>query len=139
MKAKTKSRTLNLTWTLCIKMWKEISEVYDGTISVHTLKQTWLRDNGFDTNTIYNACFFCDYGGACESCPGRLVKPYFNCTHSTYNYEYNPVEFYKELLRLNKIRKGKWKIVKLIACINKHLLSILIGGQQNGEQKSEQQ
>jgi hypothetical protein len=36
-----------------------------------------------------------------------LVDSHFNCCDTEYEYAYKPVEFYKELLRLNRIRKAK--------------------------------
>ena len=114
-----KKRTLNQTWTLCLRMWKWIKKVwqtegYKG-MSVHKLKYIWLADNGFDSTTISAHCFFCDYkdgAGYCHvNCPAAMVDPEFDCADSSYDYETNPVEFYRELLRLNRIRKAKAKEV----------------------------
>jgi len=108
--------TLNQTWTLCLRMWKWIKKVwqtesYEG-MSVHTLKRIWLADNGFDSTTAH--CFFCEYNGPfrCHvNCPGAMVDSEFNCNNSSYCYETNPAGFYRELLRLNRIRKAKTKEV----------------------------
>ena len=105
--------TLNQTWTLCLRMWKWIKKVwqtesYEG-MSVHKLKRIWLADNGFDPNAITAHCFFCDYRGPfrChENCPGAMVDSEFSCSDSSYDYETNPAGFYRELLRLNRIRKA---------------------------------
>ena len=105
-------RTLNQTWVLCLRMWRWIAKVWtlDGP-SVHDLKSLWLRNNGF-TEGIDANCFFCDYNcrfkdEGCESCPGYLVDSSFSCGSATYDYETKPVAFYKELFRLNRIRKVK--------------------------------
>lgn len=109
-----KKLTLNQTWILCLRMWRWIAKVrqtpryrrYD----VHRLKEIWLRKNGFKPENMRAWCFFCDYKGLwllCEhACPGALVDPDFNCCMDNHHFETKPVEFYKELLRLNRIRKG---------------------------------
>lgn len=102
-----KKRTLNQTWILCLRMWRWVAG-QKGVIS--DLKIQWFSDNGFEYIAL--DCFFCDYtlnkkSGGCKACPGRLVDPTFSCTTKKYNYEYNSGAFYKELLRLNRIRKGK--------------------------------
>jgi len=43
----------------------------------------------------------------CMECPGALTDPDFDCTHNGYYYSVYPVKFYKELLRLNRIRKAR--------------------------------
>lgn len=110
-----KKLTLNQTWTLCLRMWRWIAKVwqtkgYKG-MDVHDLKRMWLREHGFESSLIRAHCFFCDYKGIfgyCHrACPGALVNPDFNCMEYNYDFENRPVEFYKELLRLNRIRKGK--------------------------------
>ena len=105
-----KKRTLNQIWTLCLRMWRSISKVWteDGP-DIHELKVRWLEENGINEDDIYCNCFFCDYAeGACLiKCPGKLVDFHFSCDKEAYNYESNPVAFYKELLRLNRIRKVK--------------------------------
>ena len=111
-----KKRTLNQTWILCLQMWRWIAKVWDVEKNVGELKIQWLREHGFPSNLsdgIYNSCFFCEYnvkrkhGLACRNCPGVLVNKYFTCGNEAYNYETNPAGFYKELLRLNRIRKAK--------------------------------
>ena len=103
-----KKRTLNQTWTLCLRMWKWIAkQVREGSKrSVEELKSQWLLDNGFVG--VEDNCFFCDSVEtcSCDDCPGRLVDPDFDCATFAHNYENRPEAFYKELLRLNRIRKG---------------------------------
>ena len=104
-----KKLTLNQTWTLCLRMWRWIAKVWtpDG-LDVDILKVQWMKDNGFED--IESGCFFCDiskYIDSCIDCPGRLVNLHFKCSNWEYSWSYKPVEFYKELLRLNKIRKAK--------------------------------
>jgi hypothetical protein len=108
-----KKRTLNQTWVLCLRMWRWIAKVWQTPryrrYDVIVLKDMWLRKNGF--RYIRADCFFCDYKGSdlcCDqACLGSLVNPEFNCCNDDYNYVHKPVEFYKELLRLNRIRKAK--------------------------------
>lgn len=103
-----KKRTLNQTWTLCLRMWKRIAKEWDGDVnnSVWDLKFKWLKENEFIG--LKGACFFCDVAGDdCYLCPGYLVDSSFVCSNDSYDYESNPVAFYKELLRLNRIRKAK--------------------------------
>lgn len=109
-----KKLTLNQTWTQCLRMWQWIAEVWQTPryrrYYVSELKKIWLRKNGFYSYQLRDNCFFCEYKGAslCRiACPGALVNPNFSCDHYAYNYINNPVEFYKELLRLNRIRKAK--------------------------------
>lgn len=110
-----KKRTLNQTWILCLRMWRWIAKVWQTPryrrYDVIALKEIWTEKNGF--YRVQAACFFCDYDYKktdvpnCEDCPGALIDPDFNCTEHNYNYGTKPVEFYKELLRLNRIRKAK--------------------------------
>lgn len=113
-----KKRTLNQTWTLCLRMWRWIAKVWQTPryrrYDVVALKIIWLRKNGF--RYIWSDCFFCDCRenetdnddeGCNEACPGALVDPDFDCMEDAYYYRWKPVEFYKELLRLNRIRKAK--------------------------------
>lgn len=106
-----KERTLNQTWVLCLRMWRWIAKVWQTPryrrYGVCDLKKTWLRKNRF--RYLQNDCFFCEFdrGFSCSSCPGKLIVLDFNCCDDEYDYEEKPVEFYKELLRLNRIRKAK--------------------------------
>lgn len=117
-----KNLTLNQTWTLCLRMWRWIAKVlqtpryrrYD----VCQLKGIWFRKNGFNPKMNPTTCFFCNYAinycgsdegvfDFCDACPGHLVDQKFTCSDRYYCYRYKPVKFYKELLRLNRIRKAK--------------------------------
>ncbi len=108
-----KKRTLNQTWVLCLRMWRWIAKVWQTPryrrYGVIDLKMIWLRKNRF--RYIRADCFFCGYKGSdlrCDSnCPGSLVNSEFSCCSDDYHYEDKPIEFYKELLRLNRIRKVK--------------------------------
>ena len=104
-----KKRTLNQTWVLCLRMWRSISKKWTGRIPIWKLKAQWLKVNGFPDYTIEEDCFFCDYtkNSDCRQCPGKLVDRNFSCTNHDYDYENEPVAFYKEILRLNRIRKAK--------------------------------
>lgn len=100
-----KKRTLNQTWTLCLRMWRWIAKNKGRTVKCYRLKAKWLRVNGF--KYVVADCFFCDFAqNNCKRCPGKLVDPNFDCGSSDYCYSKKPVAFYKELLRLNRIRKG---------------------------------
>ena len=100
-----KKRTLNQTWILCLRMWRWRAS--GNNKRKPTWKAKWLRDNGIES--IRANCFFCAFAktGSCEDCPGILVDPTFNCYNPAYCFHEKPEAFYKELLRLNKIRKGK--------------------------------
>lgn len=102
-----KKRTLNQTWTLCLRMWRSIAKNHNERRNISRQKASWAKENGFKRLEIAGNCFFCDYAGSCEECPGRLVDNSFQCENNAYNYADKPIEFYQELLRLNRIRKGK--------------------------------
>ena len=103
-----KKRTLNQTWVLCLRMWRWIvKQIREGSkLTVYELKSQWLSDNGFEH--VSGECFFCDVAATCSYCPGRLIDPDFSCDADAYDYRKNPAGFLKELLRLNRIRKGKY-------------------------------
>lgn len=104
-----KERTLNQTWTLCLRMWRSISKKWvKDELNVDFLKKEWLRENKLSVFNTDSNCFFCDYAGdSCLICPGKLVNLLFSCMNHKYHCEDNPLAFYKELLRLNRIRKAK--------------------------------
>lgn len=107
-----KKRTLNQTWVLCLRMWRWVSKEWakDKRRSVNKLKRTWLKENGFGKVKIISDCFFCDFKpseNGCPDCPGKLADPSFSCCRQSHHYNHKPVEFYAELLRLNRIRKEK--------------------------------
>lgn len=111
-----KQLTLSETWVLCLRMWRWIAKEWEKDLAlpeserreVFQLKNQWINANRLKSRTY---CFFCKYAigkiGSCDGCPGALVDPKFACYHADYNYETNPPAFYAELLRLNRIRKGK--------------------------------
>ena len=106
-----KKRTLNQTWVLCLRMWRSIAKNWTERKSVSCQKRLWLMHNGFGKYEVSAGCFFCQYdeyyNRGCRSCPGRLVDPSFDCNNEPYSFRNEPVAFYKELLRLNRIRKAK--------------------------------
>jgi len=112
MRAKKKQLTLDEAWDLCLEQWDWIkAEIEAGSLlSVEGLKGQWCRENGFDG--VLGYCFFCEYavqqfrGRDCDKCPGCLVDPEFSCCNDEYDYEYKPLAFHAELVRLNKIRLG---------------------------------
>ena len=106
-----KKRTLNQTWTLCLRMWRWIAAMKAGGSRkwISTLKTQWLRENKVRIEGDHD-CFFCEYNNMrnhCRNCPGKLVDFDFSCQDKAYQYSQKPIAFYKELLRLNRIRKGK--------------------------------
>ena len=114
----TKKKILDQTWTLCLRMWRSVSRKWakatvktkKSPYNLGKLKVSWLRKNGFGRETIMSNCFFCEFQnppGGCGRCPGVLVDPSFNCYNKAYSFRNNPPAFYEELLRLNRIRKGK--------------------------------
>ena len=104
--------TLDMAFDLCLEQWDWVkAEIEAGSRPfVCKLKGQWRKENGFED--IYYNCFFCEYavqqfrGGGCENCPGYLVDPEFYCGENEYHYEYKPLAFHAELVRLNKIRLG---------------------------------
>ncbi len=114
-------KVLDRSWINCLRMWKWVSEnLPDGFLEstegmkdfvIDILKQNWLKKNKF-TKEIAQDCFFCDYDnkykGDCENCPAVLAHPErpFHCTDDKYNYAYEPINFYEELMNRNARRKG---------------------------------
>lgn len=99
--------TIDETWKNCLAMWKWIAgQVHHPYFSVSFLKSEWLRKNGFESYTINEDCFFCDYDKrGCRDCPGVLVDVDFYCTKSEYSWNKHPILFYKKLVSLDKKRK----------------------------------
>lgn len=116
-------RDLNRTWELCIKMWKWIAEVYDGSVSAEKLKEMWIQKHGFrwtETN-----CFFCNWhdgmvkefeelqgiSNLCNMlCPAKLASDNFDgCLSKKYHYKDNPKAFYREIKRIYEIRESMKK------------------------------
>jgi len=112
-----KKMNLNDTWENCLAMWKWIAKNANKA-SVFMLKARWLHRHGFNANSIFNNCFFCEYakhhrGGAgyenmkhgCRNCPGIKVDRSFDCAHKDYNFQRKPAAFYKKIVELNKKRR----------------------------------
>lgn len=115
-------KVLDRAWENCLRMWKWITENLPDGFSEATedikdfiidhLKQDWLKDNKFKRK-INQDCFLCEhdmkYEGSCENCPAVLAHPErsFHCTDDDYNYAYEPINFYKELMDRNARRKGE--------------------------------
>ncbi len=113
-------KVLDRAWINCLKMWKWItnnlpegfSEADDSCKDyiIDHLKQDWLKDNKFKKSIIQD-CFLCEYDnkhkGDCDSCPALLAHPehFFDCTDLNYNYAYEPILFYKEIMDRNERRK----------------------------------
>lgn len=107
-----KQLTLEETWKLCLDMWKWIAKCLkkhkkaDYHLMVDTLKQKWLDKNGYEDIDIDSNCFFCEYQAqhpgknVCATCPGRLVSSTFDCFDDSCHFEYEPILFYKKLVRL---------------------------------------
>lgn len=121
---KQRKLTLKETWTVCLAMWKWISEEYvkpDTYDDAYDLKRQWLKDNGYDGWDLAHYCFFCEYGEeqgeilinakdrcgrvqrTCPTCPGRQVSKRFQCeNYDSYHWRKSPVKFYKKLVELHK-------------------------------------
>ena len=101
----------DVCWDECEKMWRYVAKKYDGRTSVITLKNTWMHNNGYEKICISGDCFFCHhrvmYKTSCRSCPAAQVDRSFMCCRAAYHYETKPKLFYKEIVRLNKIRKAQ--------------------------------
>ena len=110
---------LDRTWKNCLRMWKWISETYDGTQDVSTLKWQWLKRHRF--GSIEANCFFCQWHKThgrglhdyqeitiCTNCPGVYVSKFFCCqSYLSYKYDTNPKDFYRKLVSLDKKRRAK--------------------------------
>ena len=109
-----KKLTLEQTWTMCLRMWRWIAKEWksNNRLTVYSLKRQWLKANGFEVGLgATDNCFFCAHTLRvdCCDCPGVLVNSFFDCESAEYNYFIDPPAFYKELLRLNRIRKANKK------------------------------
>jgi hypothetical protein len=92
-------------------MWRWIAANWENMASISLLKSQWLSENGFLSITW--DCFFCEWAFSkednnvtCENCPGALVDKNFRCINDEFYWREKPEEFYRELLRLNRIRKA---------------------------------
>lgn len=122
--------SLEKTWKNCLDMWKFISKEVekDRFAPVFHLKETWAATNGYRIiypSDIRHNCFFCEYAIThngksnrlndithyCSKCPAVLVDETFSCEGPLAKVEWNinPVEFYKLLVKLNKKRLLKKK------------------------------
>lgn len=108
-----KGLTLKRAFIECKKMWKWISDrCEDGpyewdSCHVFMLKRTYAQNMNLK---LTSNCFFCEFNdGAmnCKNCPGKMIDPDFHCQSKKFNYQTNPIDFYKEIVRLNKIRRAK--------------------------------
>ena len=117
---KMKKLSLDMTWELCLKMWKWIAEKRAAgkcrNIPTNLCKEIWLYRHNFRNGDTVCDCFFCtyaDYGvhcdDYCEYCPEKKKNKEFDCMDEKYDCEDEPIKFYEELVRLNKIRKKKVK------------------------------
>ena len=113
MRAKKKQLTLDEAWDLCLEQWDWIkAQIEAGSnIPIEELKGQWCKGNGYED--VRSVCFFCEYDKqcrgerpCCDFCPGVLVDSKFFCGKGKYHYEYQPLEFHAELVRLNNIRLG---------------------------------
>ena len=114
--------TLDVTWTLCMKMWRWIAkQIRNGSErDIESLKADWLETHTKDW-WIDNSCYFCerneqqggvstlDCYGDCQYCPGKLVDIKFSCGDDEYHYLNFPLAFYAKLQKLHKIYKAKKK------------------------------
>ena len=115
-----KRLTLNETWKQCLAMWKWIAkQIRAGdNQGIYGLKVTWVKKHGIKVDELQGNCFFCEYTRRdkhrgkrdnCRLCPARKINKLFHCNKLPYNYLLEPRAFYKELLRLNRIRLKKRK------------------------------
>lgn len=123
--------TQDNVWKECLAMWKWIADDPHWLlglchkVGITKTKRIWF---GFQhpKMELTHDCFFCEAvnrkggwahprqmgDGSCVGCPGRLVDPEFNCEAEGKEWYKNPVEFYKELKRLDRkrrmaLRRGK--------------------------------
>ena len=110
--------SLDKTWEECLLMWKWLSKkvIDDPYLNIDDLKKTYTDVKEYN---ILQDCFFCEYADRhlkethelypfphCTNCPGKKVYKDFNCLYYP-KYSTNPVEFYKMLVKLNRIRQAK--------------------------------
>ncbi len=102
--------TKKFAWEECLAMYKWVAArwLLTGT-PVPKLKKRWLKAHGYKKNMVAIDCFFCAYDdrhtdGDCMACPAVLIDDDFKCSEEAYCWIKKPVEFYLEIVRLNKIR-----------------------------------
>ena len=103
---------LDVCWDECEKMWEYVSNNYvPEDCNLDVIKGQWLEANGYKISWIRGMCFFCEFVWRliqqCNNCPGVQVDNRFGCFNLEYNYETKPKLFYKEIVRLNKVRKER--------------------------------
>ena len=105
--------SLDEVWDYTKRMWAWIAfqkEVKENEQSVEKLKGMWLIQNAPEFIHMASRCFFCEAckGSSCDTgCPGSLVGGRFCCCDPAHNYQDKPGAFYREILRLDKIRTAK--------------------------------
>lgn len=111
-----KKLTLNKTWSECLRMWKWVSAKWSKNKIVYDLKQEWLNSHGYEDSELIDNCFFCDYkrANACGDiylckCPAKKVDASFKCQYTPYDWQTNPLAFYRKLVALNKLRLKRKK------------------------------
>lgn len=107
-----KRLTLDETWKLCLKQWCWVikKDRDDDADIIEILKKEWVKEHGFK-NVFYN-CFFCEYSfqkvrNLCGRCPAKKIDKDFDCECTDYGFVDKPIEFYKKLVQLNKLRLAK--------------------------------
>lgn len=104
--------TKHFVWKECLAMYKWVAARWLLTgAPVSKLKSGWLKAHRHKENMLRHDCFFCEYDkhreGGCENCPAVLVDRDFSCGHEAHQWNKKPVEFYLEIVRLDKIRRKK--------------------------------
>lgn len=102
-----KRLTIDETWEQCLAMWKWISEKCEGMdiggTVIDQIKVEYMESNGMKEDEVLCDCFFCDEcSQACDECQFAIYAGE-HCTVENL-YSEDPVAFYAELKRLNKIR-----------------------------------
>ena len=105
-----KKLNLDDTWKYCMRMWRWIAErVKAGDErNVEQLKDAWLKKEGFGIDEIEADCFFCERDKrniTCRCCPPALIDKEFRCENTDYHFRDEPIKFYKQLRKLNRLRK----------------------------------
>ena len=115
-----KRLNLDETWKLCLQVHRHIAKKIkeNSRLDAYDLKNTWLVGHK-KYKWIHHGCFFCEYtyqhfgvdnhNGIDCKCPAKKIDKTFDCFTEAYRYNRRPVAFYKELVRLNKIRLAKKK------------------------------
>ena len=112
--------TLDKAWKICLSMWEDIHK--DGNVDINKIQ--WMAEHGYE-GKFRGDCPFCEYAKRacsaavarndyepldkwwCDYCPGRKVDKTFGCHNKKYHHFNKPKAFYKKLLELDRIRRGK--------------------------------